>query len=133
MQQTIQNPISCFGIGVHSGNKTQVTLEPAKEDAGIVFIRTDVTSVDNKIFASYANVYDTTLSTSIKNKANISVSTIEHLMAAIWGSGVHNLIIKVDGPEIPIMDGSSKPFVWMLECAGLKPLNVPRKRLKLLK
>ena len=133
MQLTIQNPISCFGIGVHSGNKTQVTLKPANKDVGIVFVRTDVSSVDNKILAHYANVYDTSLSTSIKNNADICVSTIEHLMAAIWGCGIDNLIIEIDGLEVPIMDGSSKPFVFMLECAGLKSLNSPRKHLKLLK
>jgi UDP-3-O-[3-hydroxymyristoyl] N-acetylglucosamine deacetylase len=133
MQLTIQNPISCFGIGVHSGNKTQVTLKPAPKDIGIVFVRTDVTSFDNKILANYANVFDTALSTSIKNNANISVSTIEHLMAAIWGCGIDNLIIEIDGPEVPIMDGSSKPFVFMIECAGVQVLNAPKKFLKLLK
>lgn len=133
MQLTIQNPISCFGIGVHSGNKTQVTLKPAHGNIGIVFIRTDISKLDNKITANYANVFDTSLSTSIRNNANVSVSTIEHLMAAIWGCGVDNLIIEIDGPEVPIMDGSSKPFVFMLECAGLKSLNVPKKYLKLLK
>jgi UDP-3-O-[3-hydroxymyristoyl] N-acetylglucosamine deacetylase len=132
-QLTIQNPISCFGIGVHSGNKTQVTLKPATENTGIVFVRTDVSSVDNKILANYLNVFDTSLSTSIKNSANVCVSTIEHLMAAIWGCGINNLIIEIDGKEVPIMDGSSKAFVWMLECAGFKLLNAPRKRLKLLK
>lgn len=132
-QLTIQNPISCFGIGVHSGNKTQVTLKPASKDVGIVFVRTDVSAVDNKVLASYTNVFDTSLSTSIKNNSDIHVSTIEHLMAAIWGCGIDNLIIEIDGMEVPIMDGSSKPFVFMLECAGSKVLNAPRKHLKLLK
>jgi len=132
-QLTIQNPISCFGIGVHSGNKTQVTLKPANKNVGIVFVRTDVSSVDNKIIANYANVFDTSLSTSIKNNADICVSTIEHLMAAIWGCGIDNLIVEIDGLEVPIMDGSSKPFVFMLECAGIKPLNAPRRCLRLLK
>jgi UDP-3-O-[3-hydroxymyristoyl] N-acetylglucosamine deacetylase len=133
MQLTIQNPINCFGIGVHSGNKTQVTLKPANKDVGIVFVRTDVSSVDNKIIANYANVFDTSLSTSIKNNADICVSTIEHLMAAIWGCGIDNLIIEIDGLEVPIMDGSSKPFVFMIECAGLKYLKAPKKHLKILK
>jgi UDP-3-O-[3-hydroxymyristoyl] N-acetylglucosamine deacetylase len=132
-QLTIENPISCFGIGVHSGNKTQVTLRPASENVGIVFIRTDVSSVYNKILATYSSVFDTSLSTSIKNNANISVSTIEHLMAAIWGCGIDNLIVEIDGSEVPIMDGSSKPFVFMLECAGFRILNAHKKYLKLLK
>ena len=134
MQQlTIQNPISCFGIGLHSGSKTQVTLKPAAEDVGIVFVRTDVYSLDNKVFANFANVADTILSTSVQNNANVKVSTIEHLMAAVWGCGIDNLIVEIDGPEVPIMDGSSKPFVFMIECAGLKVLKAQKKRLKLLK
>ncbi len=133
MQLTVQNTISCFGIGVHSGKNTQVTLKPAPRDCGIVFIRTDVTKVDNKIYASYSNVFDTRLSSSIKNDANISVSTIEHLMAAIWSCSIDNLIVEIDGPEVPIMDGSSKPFVFMLECAGAKNTNGNKTILKLLK
>lgn len=133
MQATICNPISCYGIGVHCGKKTQVTLKPAPCNTGVVFIRTDVTAVDNKVYASYANVFDTTLSTSVKNDADVRVSTIEHLMAAIWGCGLSNIIVEIDGAEVPIMDGSSKPFVFMIECAGIKSTNVPRKYLKLLK
>lgn len=133
MQSTICNPISCYGIGVHSGKKTQVTLKPAPCNTGVVFIRTDVTAVDNKVYASYANVFDTTLSTSVKNDADVRVSTIEHLMAAIWGCGLSNIIVEIDGTEVPIMDGSSKPFVFMIECAGIKSTNVHRKYLKLLK
>lgn len=133
MQLTIQNPISCFGIGVHSGKETQVTLRPAKDNSGIIFVRTDVSMVDNKIIATYNNVAETTLSTSLKNNANVAVSTIEHLMAAIWGCGIDNLIVEIDGAEVPIMDGSSKTFVFMLECSGIKPLRSPKKQLKLLK
>ncbi len=133
MQSTIQNPVSCYGIGVHSGKKTQVTLKPAKPDTGVVFVRTDVTAFDNKIQASYCNVFDTTLSTSIKNNTGTQVSTIEHLMAAIWGCSISNIIIEIDGPEVPIMDGSSKPFVFMIECAGKKQQNVATRFLKLVK
>lgn len=133
MQATIKNPISCYGIGVHSGNKTQVTLKPARVNTGIVFVRTDVKSVHNIVYANYDNVFDTTLSTSIRNDAKVHIATIEHLMAAIWGCGVSNLIIEIDGSEVPIMDGSSKPFVFMIECAGLKRQNARKKELKLLK
>ena len=133
MQTTIQNPISCYGIGVHSGKKTQMTLKPATVNQGVVFIRTDVSGIDNVVYASYANVFDTTLSTSIKNIANVQISTIEHLMAAIWGCGINNVTVEIDGPEVPIMDGSSKPFVFMIECAGVKTLSSPQKRLKILK
>ncbi len=133
LQTTIANSISCYGIGVHSGKKTQVTLKSAPKDTGVIFIRTDVHLVDNKIQASYKNVFDTNLSTSIKNIAGTKVSTIEHLMAAIWGCNISNIIVEIDGPEVPIMDGSSQPFVFMIECAGIKKLTTPRKHLKLLK
>jgi UDP-3-O-[3-hydroxymyristoyl] N-acetylglucosamine deacetylase len=133
MQTTIQNPISCYGIGVHSGKKTQLTLKPASKDAGVVFIRTDVTEVDNQVLANYASVSDSTLATSISNTAGVKVTTIEHLMAALWGCGIDNVLVEIDGAELPVMDGSSKPFVFMIECSGKKLLNAPRKYLKLLK
>lgn len=132
-QLTIKNPVRCFGIGLHSGNKTQITLRPATKDIGIVFVRTDVSSVNNLVIADYTNVFDTYLSTSIKNNANICVSTIEHLMAAIWGCGIDNLIIEINGLEVPIMDGSSKTFVFMLEYAGLKRLKALKRYLKIIK
>lgn len=132
-QTTILNPISCYGIGVHSGKNTQITLKPAPANSGVTFVRTDITSVDNIVSASYDNVFETTLSTSIKNDASVKVSTIEHLMAAIWGCGISNLIIEIDGQEVPIMDGSSKAFVFMIECAGIKTLDAKSKQLKLLK
>ena len=132
-QTTIQNPISCYGLGVHSGKRTQLTLKPAQKNTGIILVRTDVTSLSNSILASYKNVSDTLLSTTISNDAKVKVSTIEHIMAALWGCGVDNVIIELDGEEVPIMDGSSKPFVFMLECAGIKVLSASRPRLKILK
>jgi UDP-3-O-[3-hydroxymyristoyl] N-acetylglucosamine deacetylase len=133
MQLSINNSISCYGIGVHSGRPIQLTLKTAKKNTGIVFIRTDIKSGDNIIEASCLNVADTSLSTSIRNSNNVQVSTIEHLMAAIWGCGIDNMIIELDGPEVPIMDGSSKPFVFMIECSGKKLQDAPRKYLKILK
>lgn len=134
MQTTIRTPVSCYGLGVHSGKRTQLTLKPAlSPDTGIIFVRTDVTAVSNVVKVSYNNVSETTLSTSISNDANIKVSTIEHLMAALWGCGVDNVIIELDGEEVPIMDGSSRPFVFLLECAGLAIMNQKRQLLKLLK
>lgn len=134
MQTTIRTPVSCYGLGVHSGKRTQLTLKPAvSPNTGIVFVRTDVTEVSNIINVSYNNVSDTTLSTSVSNNANIKVSTIEHLMAALWGCGIDNVIIELDGEEVPIMDGSSKPFVFLLECAGLTIMREKRSFLKLLK
>lgn len=134
LQTTIASPVSCYGIGVHSGRKTQLTLKPAKANTGILFIRSDITQVDNAIKATYDNVFETRLSTSIRNNATkIHISTIEHLMAALWGCGIHNVIVEVDGEEVPIMDGSSKPFVFMIECAGVLLLKEKQKSLKLLK
>ncbi|MCC8417930.1 MAG: UDP-3-O-acyl-N-acetylglucosamine deacetylase [Rickettsia endosymbiont of Bryobia graminum] len=133
MQVTIGNSVSCYGIGVHSGKITQLTLKPAKKNTGIVFIRTDVRQDINFIYTSPLNVTDTTLSTTIENEYKVSVSTIEHLMAAIWGCGIDNIIIEIDSPEVPVMDGSSKPFVFMIEYAGKSLQNAPRKYLKILK
>lgn len=133
MQTTIQNPISCYGIGVHSGKTTHLTLKPAQENTGIVFVRTDLSSEINFIKASYANVTETSLCTGIKNSNSVKVTTIEHIMAAIWGCGIDNMIIELDGEEVPVMDGSSKPFVFMIECAGRKLQKAPKKFLKILK
>ncbi len=134
MQTTIQYPVSCYGLGVHSGKRTHLTLKPAdKPNTGIVFVRTDVKAVDNIICADYKTVSETMLSTTVSNNANVKVSTIEHLMAALWGCGVDNVIVELDGEEVPIMDGSSRPFVFLLECAGIKLQNAPRKLIKLVK
>lgn len=133
MQTTIKSPISCYGIGIHSGRETQMTLKQAPAGSGIMFVRTDITGLDNKIMVSSQNVNDTLLSTSVSNNAGVKISTIEHLMAALWGCGLDNAIVEIDGPEVPIMDGSSKPFVFMIECAGKKLLHQQKKSLKLLK
>lgn len=133
MQTTIHRPVSCYGITVHSGDVVQLTMRPAAADTGVIFVRTDVKSIDNVIPATYLNVSDTKLSTLVSNNAGVHVSTIEHLMAAIWSCGIHNVVIELDGPEVPIMDGSSKPFVFLLECAGKRNLNVPARAIKLLK
>lgn len=133
LQTTIQNPVSCYGIGVHSGKKAQLTLKPASPDTGILFVRTDINAVTNLVPASYLNVSETTLSTTVSNDLKVKVSTIEHLMSALSGCGVHNVIVEVDGEEVPIMDGSAKPFVFMIECAGIKVLNAPLPHVKVLK
>jgi UDP-3-O-[3-hydroxymyristoyl] N-acetylglucosamine deacetylase len=133
MQTTINKPVSCYGIGVHSGQITHLTLKPAKENTGVVFVRTDVSEHINFIDSSYINVSETSLSTEVKNIHNVRVSTIEHLMAALWGTNIDNVIVELDGEEVPIMDGSSKPFVFMIECTGRKLQNAPKKYLKILK
>lgn len=133
IQTSIERPVSCYGIGVHSGKKTQLTLKPAPANTGIVFVRSDVAAVSNILQAHYSMVTDTSMSTTISNDAKVKVSTIEHLMAALYGSRIDNVIVEIDGEEVPIMDGSSKPFVFLIECAGIVELGAPRKKLKLLK
>ena len=132
-QKTINKKVSCSGIGLHSGKEVKISLLPASENSGVVFKRIDVTNKDNQIIANYKNVSATNLGTVIANKDGIKVATIEHLMAAIWGLGVDNLIIELDAEEVPIMDGSSAPFIFLIECAGIHSQQEPRKIIEILK
>jgi len=134
-QTTISKQKSFNGIGLHSGNLINVTLKPAKENTGIIFIRTDIDKKikERSIKALYSNVSDTSLCTTIENEYGIKVSTIEHLMAAFNGTGIDNIIIELNGPEVPIMDGSSLPLIEIIENCGIESLKVKRKILKILK
>ncbi len=132
-QKTINSKISCNGVGLHSGVDTKITLHPAPCDTGIVFRRTDVEASKSSVRAHYKNVVTTNLGTTISNEFGIKVSTIEHLMAAIWGCGIDNLYIDIDAPEVPIMDGSSEPFVFLLECAGINVQEKARHVIEVLK
>ena len=131
-QQTISKAITVNGLGLHSGVEVSMKLLPAEVDHGIVFYRTDLNS-NNKIEAIWSNVSNTQLSTTISNKKGTSVSTIEHLMSALSGLHIDNLKIEIDGPEVPIMDGSSKDFVNLIESIPLAKLNKKRKIIKILK
>lgn len=133
LQQTLMNRVSCVGVALHTGAKVAMTLNPAAANTGIVFKRTDVTDADNVVQALYNKVTCTMLGTTIANANGVSVGTIEHLMAALWGCGVDNALIELDGPEVPIMDGSSEPFVFLIECAGVKELSAPRRIIEVLK
>jgi len=130
-QQTIEKSIEISGVGLHCGKKVNLLLEEAPEDNGIKFIRTDKLQ-KNIIDAIWSNVSSTTLSTTISN-GNVSVSTIEHLMSALSGLHIDNLNIYIDAPEVPIMDGSSEPFVKLIENNGIKTQNKKRKILKVKK
>ena len=132
-QTTIKNTISTSGIGLHKGDLIEITLKPSKPNSGIRFIRTDIEGdlSERAILASYQNVSDTNMCTTIKNKSDCKISTIEHLMAALSGSGVDNIDIEINGPEVPIMDGSSKQFIDLIENAGLSKLSEKRKFLKI--
>ena len=124
-QRTLRNPIKAVGIGLHTGKNITMELLPAEINSGISFIRTDID--ENIIIPAIAeNVGDTSLSTALI-KENIKISTIEHLLSAIAGLGVDNCLIKVDGPEVPIMDGSASPFVFLLQSAGIKEQTKSKK------
>ena len=131
-QHTVQGPAIFAGVGVHTGAYTHVSVRAAPANSGIVFVRTDVTDRDNRIPASGEAVCKTQLGTVIGNAAGVTVSTIEHLMAALVMLGVDNAVVELDGPEMPIMDGSAEPFVQMLDRAGLRPQDAPRRFIEIL-
>ena len=131
-QKTLNGKVVCEGIGLHSGLKIKMEIMPAEANQGIVFIRKDI--LDNqKIYASYKNVSDTKLGTTIINKAGYKVRTIEHLMAAFMGLKIDNALVILSGSEIPIMDGSSKVFVDLINGIGIKEQFVPKKIIKILR
>lgn len=132
-QRTLKSAIHCTGIGLHSGSKVAMTIAPAAADAGIRFIRTDLPAKEAVIPATWDRVVDTRLCTVLGNAQKATVGTVEHLMAALRGLGVDNAVIELDGPEVPIMDGSAAPFVFLIECAGLVEQDEPRRAIRLLK
>ena len=118
-QQTLADSFVCMGRGLHSGLRVVMSVMPAEPNTGIEFLRRDVTHTNNLVLARWDKVSDTELSTTISNDSGIRVSTIEHLMAALNASGVDNARIVLDAPEVPIMDGSSAPFINMIQKTGL--------------
>ena len=132
-QHTLRSPALFAGVGVHTGAYTRVVVRPAPADHGIAFIRTDVADRDNRIAASGEAVCKTQLGTVIGNADGVTVSTIEHLMAALVMLGVDNALVELDGPEMPIMDGSAEPFVRLLDRAGLRPQAAARRFIDILR
>ena len=130
-QRTLRNSIKASGIGLHSGEQVNIELMPSEPDTGIRFLRTDLQE-DLEIPATAREVGFTTLSTTLGSGTN-QISTIEHLLSAIAGLGIDNCLIKVDGPEMPIMDGSAGPFVFLLQAAGIAEQDVRKKFIKVLK
>ena len=130
-EHTLASPAIFAGIGLHTGQHVHVTIRPAPAGAGIVFVRTDITDLDNRVVVSGQAVVQTQLGTVIGNEAGVKVSTIEHLMAAMCALGVDNAVVELDGPEIPIMDGSAEPFVQILDRAGRRPLDTPRQYIEI--
>ena len=129
-QRTLSSKIKASGIGLHTGQKIALTLHPAPINSGIVFQRIDVKS--SPIKASLENVYDTRLSTSLSNE-DTKISTVEHLLSALAGIGIDNAIVELDGPEVPIMDGSARPFVFMIQSAGIQEQSDSKKFIKIKK
>ena len=132
LQRTLCGTAECSGIGVHSGEKVSLRLAPAPENSGITFIRTDLKNGARAIPARWDHVVDTKLCTVIGNKSGSRVATIEHLMAALHAYGIDNAIIEIDGAEVPVMDGSSDPFVFLIEMAGVQIQNALRREIEIL-
>ena len=130
-QQTLKNSINFKGVGLHSGKLCDLRIIPAQEDVGIVFKRIDLNK-NNIIKANYKNVFSAKLCTSLKNDKGTKVSTVEHLLAALYITGIDNAIIEMDNEEVPIMDGSAKNFVKEINKVELIKLNKKRKYLKIL-
>jgi UDP-3-O-[3-hydroxymyristoyl] N-acetylglucosamine deacetylase len=129
MQRTIAEKISCTGIGLHSGEPVQLTLHPARADSGVVFVRTDLPQpVD--VPAVHSAVTSTRLATTL-GRAEATVGTVEHLLAALVGLGIDNVRVEVDGPEVPVMDGSAASFVFLIQAAGIFEQDAPRRSLRI--
>jgi len=131
-QHTLRTPALFAGVGVHTGAYTRVNVRPAPAGSGIVFVRTDIQDRDNRVPATGEAVCKTQLGTVIGNADGVTVSTIEHLMAAFAMLGVDNAVVELDGPEMPIMDGSAAPFVRLLDRAGLRPQDAARTYIEIL-
>ena len=129
-QKTVKNNVNFSGVGLHSGEKVNLSIKPATPNTGIVFKRIDLNQ-NNLIYPSFENVSNTSLNTTISNEYGVQVSTIEHLMGALFGLGVDNALIEIDNIEIPILDGSAKEFIEKIFLTGLQVSSVPIKIIKI--
>lgn len=130
-QRTLKNVIRATGVGLHTGEKVYLTLKPAPVDTGIVFKRVDLDPVV-EIHALAENVGDTTLSSCLV-KGDVRISTVEHLMSAMSGLGIDNAYVDLSAPEVPIMDGSAGPFVFLIQSAGIEEQPAPKKYIRIIK
>lgn len=131
-QHTVAGPAIFAGVGLHTGEHVRVAIRPAMPNAGISFVRTDVRGGDNVVRVAPEAVVQTRLGTVIGNEAGVTVSTIEHLMAAMAALSIDNAIVEVDGPEVPIMDGSAEPFIQILDRAGKRRQEALRRYIEIL-
>ena len=127
-QRTIKRSVHAIGIGVHSGKKVRMALRPAGENTGILFVRTDVKSAT--VRARAQNVSDTTLSTSIAENG-VQVATVEHLLSALWGVGIDNVVVELSSEEVPIMDGSAAPFIYLINSVGIVEQNAAKEFIRI--
>ena len=132
-QSTINAPAVCAGIELHGGEHTRIVLKPAPVGQGIIFVRSDVTDRDNQVKAGPEAVTGVKNCTTLENAAGVKVSTIEHLMAALASVGIDNMTIDIDGHELPALDGSSEPFLKLIEQVGITKQPAPRRYVKILK
>jgi UDP-3-O-[3-hydroxymyristoyl] N-acetylglucosamine deacetylase len=132
-QTTLRDQVSIAGIGVHSGSPVTVTLHPAEADTGIIFWRAGIDGQDRELAANFRSVTATEFATVLGDHCGPAVSTTEHVLAALYGLGIDNAVVEVDGPEIPIMDGSAAPFVEAIDQAGVATLPARRRYIKVLK
>lgn len=132
-QTSLHYSVSCHGVALHSGATVSLSIKPAPANHGIVFRRTDIAGEAAFVPARYDLVKETQLGTTLINEAGIKIMTVEHIMAALWGLGVDNALIEIGGAEVPIMDGSSEPFVFLIECAGIEVLDAPRRFIEVLR
>ena len=129
-QKTVKNKINFSGVGLHSGIKANVSINPSSPNTGIIFKRIDI-KTDNLVYPNFSNVSNTSLNTTISNEQGIKVSTIEHLMGAMFCLGIDNALIEIDNEEIPILDGSAKNFIELISAAGVKKSDEPIKIIKI--
>ena len=129
-QKTLKNSLNFRGIGLHSGKISNICLRPSEPNTGIVFKRVDL-KTNNIIYPNFSNVSDTFLNTTISNEFGAKVSTIEHLMGALYGLGVDNVLIEIDNDEVPILDGSAKEFIEKIITIGLRKSEAPIKIIKI--
>ena len=129
-QKTIKKAVTLSGVGLHSGKQVKVCVKPSAPDTGIVFKRVDLKG-DNLIYPNFLNVSNTELNTTISNNSGIKVSTIEHLMGALFGIGIDNVLVEIDNEEVPILDGSAKLFIEKILSSGLESSNKPIKIIKI--
>src|SRR6056300_1237123 len=129
-QKTIKNSIKFQGIGLHSGKTVNICLKSSDPDTGIIFKRVDIKN-NNLVYANFNNVSNTSLNTTISNSFGVKVSTIEHLMGALLGLGIDNLLIEIDNEEVPILDGSAKEFIKKILSCGFEISTKPIKIIKI--